>query len=500
MGIIDNILIGLQMITWHSLAALIIGTAIGIIVGALPGMGVTMGVILALPFTFTMNSITAILFLVGIYKGAVYGGSISAILIRTPGVPSAAATILDGYQLNKQGKAGKALNMAIYSSVVADSISNLALITFAALLATLALRFGPPEFCALILFSLTIIAGVAGEYLIRGLLSGALGLLAATVGMDEIYSSTRFTFGNINLMAGLSFIPVVVGIFAIPEIVSKFLQRKRIHQTEKVDGKLGERHVSWQEFRGCLKTIIRGSIIGVILGAIPGIGAAPAAFLSYNEAKRSSKNPELFGKGKLEGVAAAEAGNNGVCGATLIPLLTLGIPGDITTAVMLGAFMMQGLIPGPMLFKEHGDIVYGIFVGIIFSSLALFVLGKIAVRLFTRLSMIFPAFLFPVILIMCVFGTYAVKKQLFDVLVMFCFGVIGFVMEEFDIPPAPFLIGFILSPMFENNLRRALRMSEGDPSIFFTRPISLLFVILAFISIVLFVKKRYQMKSVRAGA
>lgn len=492
MDILANLSAGLDLVTWANILALFAGVVVGIIVGAIPGMGVTMAVALALPFTFTMDPISAILLLVGLYKGGNYGGSISAILIATPGVPASSATILDGYPLNKQGKAGKALNMAISASVVADVITNVSLIFFAGTLALLALKFGPVEFCALIFFSLTIIVGVSGKYIYRGLLSGVLGLLAATVGADVILGVSRFTYGSIDLLGGLSFIPVIIGIFALPEIISKYFDRNHPLNLEPQKIDLGGEKLTWSEFKGSIRSIFRGSLIGVFLGAIPGIGAAPAAFLSYNEAKRKSKNKHEFGKGSLEGVAASEAGNNGTCGSTLIPLLTLGIPGDITTAVMLGAFLMQGLTPGPALFQEHGPTVYGIFISIILSSFMLLIIGKFAVRFFTKISNIPESVFFPIILALCIFGTYAVNEQMFDILLVFVFGIIGFAMRYFSIPPAPFLIGFILSPLFENNLRRSLRMAEGDFSIFFSQPISAVFIVLGIISISMFVWRSYS--------
>jgi len=286
--------------------AIFLGVGIGIFIGAIPGFTGAMGVALALPFTFYLHPITAILFLVGIYKGAIYGGSITAILIKTPGTPAAACTVLDGYPMAKKGQAGKALGMALYASVVADFVSNLSLILLAAPIASFALRFGPPEFFALITFSLTIIAGVSGKSLIKGIIAGGLGLIAATIGLDSVYGSTRFAFESVNLMGGLNFIPVLIGLFAIPEILNEFGKRQGVRP--KVFD-LGQQRLRLSEFKRSLKTIIRGSIIGVIIGAIPGIGGAPAAFLSYNEAKRGSKHPDTFGQGEIEGVAAAESGN-----------------------------------------------------------------------------------------------------------------------------------------------------------------------------------------------
>lgn len=490
MEMLHQYVAALQLLSWHSLLFMTIGVAFGIVVGAIPGLTVTLGVIIALPFSFTMDPVTAILFLVAIYKAGNFGGSISAILIGTPGVAAASATVLDGYSLKKQGKAGKALNVAIYSSVIADVLSNLSLILFAGLLASFALRFGPPEFCALIFFSLTIIAGVSGASLIRGLMSGVLGLLVATIGVDAILGVSRFSFGNINLMSGFNFLAVIIGLFAIPEIITKFCARRTSWERERSD--LGDHRVCWSEFRHLLPTIFKGSIIGVLLGSIPGIGAAPAAFFSYNEAKRSSDKPELFGRGSIEGIAAAESGNNGTCGATLIPLLTLGIPGDITTAVMFGALLMQGLTPGPMLFQDHGDIIYAIFIGIMASSLIMLVLAKFGMKAFIKVSAIKDSILFPIVFVMCVFGTYAVNTSLFDVFIMLGFGLIGFGMRLLRLPPEPFLIGFILSPLFENNLRRSLRMSSGDFSIFFSSPISLCFIILTILSIAFIFRRKLK--------
>ncbi|MBW1994276.1 MAG: tripartite tricarboxylate transporter permease, partial [Deltaproteobacteria bacterium] len=381
---VEKFLIGMKMFAHlQNFVAIFAGVAVGIITGAIPGMTGTMGVALALPFTFYMDPITGILFLVGLYKGAIYGGSITAILIKTPGTPAASCTVLDGYPMAQKGKAGKALNMALYASVFADFISNMSLILFAAPIAAFALRFGPPEFFTLIAFSLTIIAGVSGKSITKGLIAGGLGLMAATIGMDLVYGSSRFSFGSVDLLGGLNFIPVLIGLFAVPEILNEYGKK---YSPQFQASTLGDRKVTWQEFKRCFKSIIRGSLIGVVIGAIPGIGGAPSAFLSYNEAKRGSRHPETFGSGEIEGVAASEAGNNGVCGATMIPLLTLGVPGDVITAVLLGAFMVHDLKPGPMLFQQNFGIVYGIFVGIMLSSIAMLILGKLGIRLFAKIA------------------------------------------------------------------------------------------------------------------
>lgn len=465
--------------TWENVAAIATGVVVGTFVGAVPGMTTAMAVALTLPFTFTMPPVTGILLLLGVYKGGIYGGSITAILINAPGTPAASCTVLDGYPLAKKGEARRALDIALYASVVADFISNLSLILFAGVLASLALAFGSPEQFTLIMFSLTIIAGVSGDQLLKGLGSACLGLLLATIGLDLVYGTDRFVFGEVNLMSGLNFIPVLIGLFALPEIIAFYGRQELTREQNPLAGT----GASLADFKRCGKSIVRGSFIGVVLGAIPGIGGAPSAFLSYSEAKRNSANPSNFGKGELEGVAAAESGNNGVAGATLIPLLALGIPGDIITAIILGAFMIHGLRPGPLLFQDNLSLIYALFIGIMLSSLILLVVGKVSIRLISRIADIPHRLLFPVVLVLCVFGAYAVNNTIFDVGVMFAMGAVGFFMLKLSIPAAPFLIAFILGPLLEDNFRQSLLLSRGDWSIFFSSPICWLFWCLTLVAI-----------------
>lgn len=469
--------------------ALFIGVVVGCTVGAIPGMTATMGVALALPFTFYMSPVTGILLLLGIYKGGIYGGSIPAILINTPGTPAAACTVLDGNPLARKGQASKALHMALYASCFADFVSNIALIFFTGFIASFALKFGPPEFFTLILFSLTIIAGVAGNNLPRGLVSAMLGLFLATIGLDLIYGTERMVFGEPELMGGLKFIPVLIGIFALPEIINHYTQKL---ETSTKFSSMGDTGVTMAEWKQSFKSIVRGSFIGVIMGAIPGIGGAPAAFLSYSEAKRNSKNGDNFGKGELEGVAAAEAGNNGVCGSTLIPLLALGVPGDVITAVILGAFMIHGLRPGPILFEQNLDLIYALYMGIMLSSFYLLIVGKVGIRLFARISDVPNSFLYPVVLVLCVYGTYAVGNTMFDILVMLIMGLVGFFMKKFSIPAAPFLIAFILGPMLEDSFRQSLILGGSDLSIFVRSPICWIFLSLAVASIALVIRRNLK--------
>ena len=412
-------------------------------------------------------------------------------LIKTPGTPAAACTVLDGFPLAQKGQANKALHMALYASCFADFMSNIALIFFTGFIASFALKFGPPEFFALILFSLTIIAGVAGDNLARGLISACFGLLLATIGLDLIYGTERMVFGEPELMGGLKFIPVLIGLFALPEIIDHY-SRKLV--THKRFSNLGQGGVTMAEWKRCFKSVVRGSMIGVVMGAIPGIGGAPAAFLSYSEAKRTSKVADNFGKGELEGIAAAESGNNGTAGATMIPLLALGVPGDVITAVILGAFMIHGLRPGPLLFEQNLSLIYAIFMGIMLSSFYLLIVGKAGIKVFARISDVPNSFLYPIVLVLCVFGAYAVGNTMFDLLIMMIMGLVGYFMLKFHIHPAPFLIAFILGPLLEDSFRQSLLLGRGDFSIFIRNPICWGFLALAILSVVLVIRRNLKMK------
>lgn len=482
-------------LSFENIAVVFVGVLIGVIIGAIPGMTTPMGVALALPFTFTMQPVTGILLLLGVYKGGLYGGSITAILLKAPGTPAASCTVLDGFPMAQRGEARRALDMALYASCFADFVSNLSLILLTGFLATFALRFGPPEFFTLILFSLTIIAGVSGDNLSKGMVAASLGLLLATIGLDTIYGTERFIFGEWELMGGLNFIPVLIGLFALPEIINHYAKKEG--GGVKV-GALGAVGATFKDFKKSFKSVLRGSLIGVALGAIPGIGGAPAAFLSYSEARRTSKNKENFGKGEIEGVAAAEAGNNGVAGATMIPLLALGVPGDVITAVILGAFMIHGLRPGPVMFAENLTMIYALFIGIMLSSAYLFVIGKFSIRAISRIADVPNNLLYPIVLVLCIFGAYAVNNSLFDILVMTIMGVVGFSMLRLDIPAAPFLIAFILGPLLEDNFRQSLVLSEGSYGIFFRNAICWVFWILTFASLAMVIRNHSKERQKKA--
>ncbi|MBW2004345.1 MAG: tripartite tricarboxylate transporter permease [Deltaproteobacteria bacterium] len=483
------------MLTPHNIMFALLGVAVGILVGSIPGLTVTMATALMVPITFTMQPIPAIAMLLGVYKGGMFGGSLSAILINTPGTPAASATLLDGYPMTQKGQGIKALKMALYASVMADTMSDIVLIIVAPPLAALALRFGPPEIFSLILFSLTIIAAVSGKSLLKGVVAGALGLLFATVGMDPVSGLSRFSFGYVEMLKGVGLLPMLIGLFAISEILVRVegkakdkLQQMAIQQSDRIE----DNKLSWSEMRGSLRTIFRGTALGTFLGAIPGLGSTITAFLNYGMAQKASKHPEQFGMGEVEGVAAAESGNSAVCGATLIPLLSLGIPGDIVTAVLLGAFMIQGIAPGPMMFQEHTNIIYALFVGLMVCNLGNLLIGSAGIRAAKNIFKVPEVILYPIILMLCFVGTYAVDNSLFDVQAMFFFGILGYVMLKFDYPLAPLLIAFVLGPMLENGLRQALIMSDGSITIFFTHPISLGFLIVTAITVTIIVIKQFR--------
>ena len=484
---LENLLSGLSIILhWQHIAAIVVGATLGLIVGTIPGLTATMAVALLLPLTFDMDFVTSIMLLVGAYKGGIFGGSITAVLLNAPGTPASAATCLDGYALTRQGKAVKALKIAKYASCLADFFSDLVLIAVAAPLARIALKFGPPEIAMLILFSLTIIAAVSGRSMVKGLISGSLGLLLATVGLDPIMTTRRFTFNVVDLDSGLPLIPVLIGIFAMSEVFLQLGRKSRseadkftiIHSKERADNR-----VSWKEFKGCIRTILRGSVIGTGIGIIPGIGTGIASFMSYARAKRASKHSDMFGRGSLEGIAASESGNSAVVGATFIPLLTIGIPGDIITAVIMGAFMMQGLIPGPLLFKTHAPVIYAIFIGFIICDIIYFIIGSIFMKYSAHLSKIPRSTLFPIVFMFCIVGSYAVHNSVFDVGVVIVFGIAGYYMSKFGFALAPFMIAFILSPIGETALRQSLLMSGGSPTIFAARPISGVFLGLTILAV-----------------
>lgn len=487
---IDHMYIAFQMVfEIQNIIAIFLGLAFGVFMGAVPGLTGTMGIALIIPLTYALSPITAFCILLGAYKGCLYSGSIPAILLNTPGTPAAAATVLDGYPLARKGEAAKAMGIALWASVIGDAISTIILIFGAVMLAKLSTKFGPAEYATLVLFSLTIVAGVSGQSLTKGIIAAGLGFVFGTVGLDPMMATERFTFGSVNMMNGISMMVMLIGLFAVSEIL---LQAENIKSKAVEVLKVSSAKISLSELRSCGRTIFRSSMIGVVLGAIPGLGGTPAAFLSYSEAKRKSKNPEEFGKGSIEGIAAAEAGNNATCGGALIPLLALGVPGDVTTAVLLGAFLIHGLAPGPALFTDNIDLVYAIFFALLIAIFLLPIVGMIAIKAFGSIAKIPSSVLYPVIAVLCTLGVYGFNSSFTDIWMMVAFGVVGYIMRKLDFPLAPLLIGFVLEPIGERSVRQALTISNGDVTTFVTHPIAGFFFALTVISIALIAYKSFK--------
>ena len=456
-----------MLLDWQVIAFLPLGVLMGAIIGAIPGLTITMSISVLLPFTLFLDPLPGLVLIFGISKGGLYGGSISAILLNVPGTPAAACTMLDGHPLARKGRAGEALDAALWASFIGDMISVLALILLAGALAQLGLQFGPVELFALIVFSLTIIAAISNAGLLRGMVGGTLGLLAGTVGLDLAYGSERFTFGSPNLYDGIAFMPLLVGLFALPDILLYYFGPREIHRSETDNQTDASRRLSLSSFRMILPTILKGSGIGVILGAIPGIGATASTFVSYAEAKRSAPDRAEFGEGALSGVAAAESANSGTGASTLIPLLALGIPGDIVGAMLLGAFYFHGLAPGPLLFTNNMDFIYALYITLLISSCIVLVVGMYGTQYIRRIVDIPRDILFPIVLMLTVLGSFAISNSIFDVWIMLIAGIVGIGFRALRISEAAFLIGFVLSPLLENNMQRVLIISRGDMWAFF---------------------------------
>ena len=479
---IENYLYGLSFaFSFKAIFANLIGVALGIIFGALPGLTATMGVALLVPLTFGMEPVAAFSSLLGMYVGSIYGGSLTAIMIGTPGTPAAVATLLDGPSMTAKGQPRRAMTMATVASFVGGLISCFALILVAPQLAKVALAFAPPEYFALSLFGLSIVIGISAKELLKGIIAALLGLLISTIGIDSVSGTVRNTFGIPELLSGIGLVPSLVGLFAISQVLLK-LEEWSVTKVEHYAPDMAE---SGSEDRLTLKdlsnsgwTILKASIIGTFVGLIPATGGGTASFVAYNEAKRNSKTPEKFGTGHLQGVAATEAANNATTGGALIPLLTLGIPGDMVTAVMLGALMIQGLAPGPLLFRDNMPIITGIFIALIVANFFMLVLGVNSIRLLCKVVSLPIGLLMSFVAVLCLLGSYAIANSYFDVLIMLTFGALGYIMTRTGFPLAPLLLAMILSKLVEANFRRAMIMSQQDFTIFFTRPVSLIVIII----------------------
>ncbi|WP_018917011.1 tripartite tricarboxylate transporter permease [Vreelandella zhanjiangensis] len=449
---------------------------IGFIGGALPGISGVILVVILLPVTYGMEPTTAFMVLTAIYGATVFSGLITAILYRAPGTPEAVMTAFDGYPMTQRGEAGKALGIGVLSSAIGGLVGTVALIIFTPMLAKMALKFSSPEYFALAVLGLTVVASLGGR-LIFGLIGAALGLFIATIGIDPLTGTSRFTFGNLNLAEGVGLIPVIVGLFAVSEVMKRTLDHKSHQPLKKVKVKIFDLPI----LRQIGMTLSRSSIIGVVIGILPGIGASTAAMVSYSETVRWSKHPEKFGKGAPEGIAAPESANNAAAMGALVPLFALGIPGSGTTAVILGAFIMHGLQPGPMFMLTSSDLIYAVFAGLFIVNFMILLFSKPFIMLFTKLLNVPYSALGPIIIMCCIVGTYSVRNSMFDVWLMLGFGVLGYLLEKINFPLVSIILGLVLGPIAESELRRALSMSQGDFSIFIERPISATLLSIAFV-------------------
>jgi putative tricarboxylic transport membrane protein len=446
----------------------LIGCVLGTLIGVLPGVGPAAGTAILIPITVVLDPTGAIIMLAAIYYGAMYGGTITSVLINTPGEAASVITCLDGYQMAKQGRAGPALAIAAIGSFIGGTVATLGLVLIALPLTRFALKFGPPEFFALMVVGLSLVTGLAGKSLVRALISAILGLLLAQIGIDPVMGAPRFTFDRMELLDGFGIVPVVMGLFGIGEILLNAEARaQRVFDTS-----MSALIPTMQDLKKSAGPIARGTVLGFFLGLIPGIGAIVPTFLAYSVEKRVSKTPEKFGTGMIEGVAGPETANNSYANAALIPLFTLGIPSSPTTAILMGAFMMNGLIPGPSLFKEHAEFAWAVIASLYIGNLILVILNLPFIPLWVRVLKIPYSILMTLVLGFSVVGVYSLNSSAFDIGVMLAFGIVGYLFKKLDIPTAPLVLTLVLGPLMERGLRQSLEMSRGDFSILFTRPLS----------------------------
>jgi len=472
-----------EVLQFHNITASIFGVLFGLFIGSTPGLTISLGMVLLLPLTFTMKPVTSICMLLGLYASGMTGGSMSAILLNIPGTPSASATALDGHELAKKGKAGEAMGVAVISSFIGGIISLLCLVLVSPIIAKFALKFGAPELFALVLLGITLICSFGQKSLIKGLLSGVLGLILMTVGLDPMMGTPRFTFGLVELQAGIPFLPAMIGLFAVPQLIQGIACGERV--IPKYDSEVSGILPKLRDIVRYLKTILMGGILGTGIGAIPGAGGPIAVFLSYNYAiKINKKYSDNFGKGEPRGVAAPEAANNAVAGGAMIPMLTLGIPGDPITAILLGALMIHGLIPGPLLFQQNPQFVYSIFWAFLVANIFNLLLALITIKIWVRVLKVPKRVLLPIIATLCVIGTYALRNTFFDTGIMLVFGILAYFMKKYNIPVVPMLLALILGPSLEEHLRMSLIISQGNPAIFVKHPISLIFILISIYSFI----------------
>ncbi|MDO6565389.1 tripartite tricarboxylate transporter permease [Amphritea sp. 1_MG-2023] len=499
----DNIIGGFSSIlAVGPILGIILGVTIGIVFGSIPGISGIMAIAIMLPLTFYVDPVIGITMLLAVYKAGIYGGSISAILINTPGAAASFLTSLDGHALTKSGKAGKALDISLYSSISGEVLATLVLIFVAAPIATISLQAGPIEKVFLLLFAFTVIGSLAGESISRGLLSCCLGMLFAMVGMSTITGASRFTFGYPELMGGFTFTPMLIGILVMPEVLNTIRKRRTPHHELEIKKSKNpsDNRISLKEYFSVFGTIFKSSGIGTFIGALPGLGSSTAAFIAYGEAKRTSKNPDKYGKGSVEGIAAAESANNAVCGSSLIPMLTLSIPGDDVAALLMGAFLIHGLTPGPLIFVEHTETIYAIFAGFLITDLFLLVIAKLGFRGFIKVASLRRYYIFPCVTAFAFAGAFTAGQDMNDILILIAFTVLGYSMKMVGLNPAVFIIGFILTPFLEQNLDQALAIVGTEYHLLFASAFSWVFIALSIFFVYSSVRMRKKKEKVEPTA
>ena len=503
-----NIMAGAQnLLTLDAVLALVAGTVGGMVIGALPGFSAAMGVSLLIPITYGMNPVAALTMLVAMYTSAIYGGSITAILCHPPGPPASAATAIDGYQLTKKGRGMEAMGVATFGSALGGTVSAIAMLLIAPALGAFSLKFSVLEYFLLAVFGLTVIASLAGDSVIKGLFSGVMGLALGCVGLDAITGVPRMTLGVIQLEDGINFVPALIGLFSISQVMSLawdvYHGKKGSVIEDQENLKKSRRLPPWKEMKTLFPTMGRCSIVGTIVGIVPAAGAGVSSWICYSLGKRFSKHPEEFGHGALEGVASCETGNNAATGGALIPLITLGLPGSSVAAILLGGMMIHGLTPGASMFTEHAPTTYAIMIGFLIANILMGVIGMFAAKYIARVSTVPMGLLGPVIVALATAGTFAIRNNMFDVYVMLAFGLIGFVLKKCGFAAPPMILGMVLSEICENNWRRAVILANakgGMLQYFMGRPIAIVLAILIVISLFSPILMNYVNKKSRAIA
>lgn len=486
-----NIIAGFQtLVSMDAIIALFAGTVGGMIIGALPGFSAAMGVSLLIPITYSMSPVAALTMLTAMYTSAIYGGSITVILCHTPGTPASAATAIDGFQLTKQGRGMEAMGVSTFGSSVGGTFSAVAMLLIAPALGAFSLRFSVLEYFLLSVFGLTVIASLAGDSITKGLFSGILGLVLGCVGLDAITGFPRMTLGVIQLEDGINFVPALIGLFSISQVMSLawdvYHGKKGSVIEDEENLKKSRLLPPWDEMKTLLPTMARCSVVGTIVGIVPAAGAGVSSWICYSLGKKFSKHPEKFGHGALEGVASCETGNNAATGGALIPLITLGLPGSSVAAILLGGMMIHGLTPGAAMFTKNANTTYAIMIGFLFANILMGIIGMFAARYIARVSAVPMGYLGPVITALCVIGTYAIRNNLFDVGVMVFFGLLGFILKRCGFAAPPMILGMVLSEICENNWRRAIILANakgGMLSYFLSRPISIVLALLIVFSL-----------------